>query len=203
MTSARHGLSAGYEASTAQGASAGYGASAILLCACLVAMLAFPLLAHAQDNGAAEFRQLPAAIQKHVREVRAACNELNPENSSIYAMSGIQPVDIEGDGIKEILVNDLDLCNSHMAGANCSNRGCDLIIWKRAGNGWRQVFNEHLHNQHVLVDYTTDRLKLIVATIYAGDARCKPDPKKAYTSGMSCDLLVRYRQGRWVWEKVE
>ncbi len=164
---------------------------------------ATPHDASAQQNGSREFSRLPSAIQNHVRKIRASCRELDPKHRVYHAMTGISEIDLEGDGVKELMVDNLGLCNSHMAGANCSNRGCDLLIWKRSGKRWRKVFEEHLFSKFLSIDPDTSRFKLMAATIYAGDARCKPDPNRNYTSGMACDVLVRYRNGRWVWEKIE
>jgi len=46
-------------------------------------------------------------------------------------MQGITIVDLKGDGSRDIAVDNEGLCGAHMAGVNCSNRGCDMTIYKR------------------------------------------------------------------------
>jgi hypothetical protein len=90
------------------------------------------------------------------------------------------------------------LCGVHMAGANCSNRGCDMSIYKEISKGsWRKTFHEHLYGKFLAIDWERMHLQLMVASIYAGDPRCQPIPNKEYTSGKSCNLIVTYRNNNW------
>jgi hypothetical protein len=43
----------------------------------------------------------------------------------------------------------------------------------------------------------------MLVSIYAGDPRCQPDPKENYRSGRSCNLIVTYRNGKWIWQKIK
>ena len=52
------------------------------------------------------------------------------------------------------------------------------------------------------IDWEKMRLQLMVVSIYAGDPRCQPDPKKEYTSGRSCNLIVTYRHNEWNWQLI-
>ena len=89
-----------------------------------------------------------------------------------------------------------------MTGANCSNRGCDLQIWKQLGQGsWRKIFDEHLHRNFISIS-EQGRLRLMAVSVYAGSPHCAPGLGRNYTSGQSCDALVRYRNGSWIWEKI-
>jgi hypothetical protein len=111
------------------------------------------------------------------------------------------------DGSKIIVIDNEALCGSPIPAGNCSNRGCDLLIYKETANGsYRKIFHEHLHSKYLAIDYSDyehPRFQLMVAALYAGDKRCKPDPSKDYTSGMSCNLIVAYRNGTWHWERIE
>jgi hypothetical protein len=149
-----------------------------------------------------EFRDLPKDIRDRAIEVRKACRELFPE-MTVNAMQGIRVLDLDGNGSRDIVVDHERLCSGPIAGAGCSNRGCDLLIYKEGSRGqWRKIFDEHLHGKFLAIDWETMRFQLMVVSIYAGDPRCQPTPGKDYTSGQSCNLIVRYRDNRWNWEVI-
>jgi len=88
-----------------------------------------------------EFRQLPKEVRDHAIEVRKSCKELVPD-TQFSEMQGIDILDLKGDGSRDIFVDNEELCGAHMAGANCSNRGCDMIIYKEASRGqWRKAIS--------------------------------------------------------------
>jgi hypothetical protein len=66
--------------------------------------------------------------------------------------------------------------------------------------GWFMLIATHVYAKFLAVDWETMRLQLMVVSIYAGDPKCKPVRGKEYTSGQSCNLIVRYRGGKWDWE---
>jgi hypothetical protein len=116
-------------------------------------------------------------------------------------MQGIQILSLTGDSSRDIVVDNKDLCGQRIPGANCSNRGCDMTIYKEVSKGhWRKMFNEHLYDKFLAIDWDTMRFQLMVASIYAGDPRCQPH--KDYTSGRSCNLIVTFKNGRWIWQKI-
>jgi hypothetical protein len=155
-----------------------------------------------QDRMSIEFRQLPREIRDHAINVRKSCKELNPD-IAFYDMQGITVLDLKGDGSSDIAVDNEGLCGVHMAGGNCSNRGCDMTIYKETSKGrWRKIFNEHLYGKYLAIDWDRMRLQLMVVSIYAGDPRCQPIPRKEYTSGKSCNLIVTYRNNNWDWQLI-
>ena len=88
-----------------------------------------------------QFSQLPKEIRDHAVEVRKSCKELSGEDIKFDEMQGISVLDLKGDGSRDIVVDNEGLCGSHMAGANCSNRGCDVRIYKGTSTGqWRKIF---------------------------------------------------------------
>ena len=94
-------------------------------------------------------------------------------------MQGIQILDLKGDGSRDIFVDNEGLCGDHIAGVNCSNRGCDMIVYKEISRGHgRKIFNEHLYSKYLAINWDAMRLQLMVASIFAGDPRCQPDPRK-------------------------
>jgi hypothetical protein len=149
-----------------------------------------------------QFRELPREVQDHVNKVRQSCKDLDPEFKPYDLMQGITAIDLGGDNSRDIMVDNEKLCNNWMKGENCSNRGCDLKIWKQIGSrSWQKVFDEHLYQKYVSVSEKR-HFRFMVVSIYAGDSKCRPEPGAFYTSGQSCDLLVSYRNGRWLWEPV-
>lgn len=158
----------------------------------------------AQQSRELTFERLPKSVRDQVEATRKECRDLNPQSVSDYAMAGIAIVDIEGDGSSDILVDNRDVCSSRMAGANCTNRGCDLAIFKQTGPArWTRVLSMHAHDRFISRDWETGRLRIIIVSIYAGDPRCKPPKNHEFPSGKSCDVIGRYRAGRWIWEKVD
>jgi hypothetical protein len=171
---------------------------------CIFQIILGSATAQAQSTGPIiTFDQLPKEIRQHAVEVRQSCKELAGDNRTFNDMQGIQIVDLKGDGSRDIVVDNEGLCGSHMAGANCSNRGCDVRIYKETSKGaWRKSFQEHLYDKHFVIDWNTMRLQLMVASIYAGDQRCHPNPRQEYTSGKSCNLIVTYRNNGWNWQLI-
>lgn len=167
-----------------------------------VLCIALSTQAHTQENTL--FSRLPSEVRSHVETVRGQCREFETNFKPRDPMVGIDFIDLEGTGSKSIVVDDRALCDGLViAGGNCSNRGCDIRIWKQdKSRKWREVLNEHARQQFVLKDHDNDRFKLMIISIYVGDPRCKPDPKRNYTSGMSCDIIARYKRGNWTWELV-
>jgi hypothetical protein len=159
--------------------------------------------APAQEMTQQQYDQLPKELRDTVREIRASCKELDPEFKPYAIDQGITIVDLEGTRSRDIMLDAEDVCNGRMAGANCTNRGCDLKIWKQTGaTSWRKIFDEHLHRKFISLS-EDNRFRLMAVSIYAGDPRCKPNPKASHTSGQSCDLLVYYRNHAWVWQKIQ
>lgn len=151
---------------------------------------------------AMEFRQLPMEVRDLAAETRQSCKQEDAD-MSFNDMQGIQVISLNGDGARDIVVDNEGLCGAHMAGANCSNRGCDLTIYKEISRSqWKLVFKEHLYEKFLAIDWKTMRLQLLIAAIFAGDPRCQPDPRKNYSSGESCNLIVTYKADRWNWNLI-
>lgn len=173
----------------------------------MIAYVAFccfvQLSAVAQPSGSLTFQQLPSEIRNHAVEVRKSCAELSGDDKTFNEMQGIEILDLKGNGSRDIVVDNKGLCGSHMAGANCSNRGCDMRIYKEISRGaWRKIFDEHLYGKYLAIDWEKMRFQLMVVSIYAADPRCQPPPGKEYTSGKSCNLIVTYRNNRWNWQVI-
>jgi hypothetical protein len=149
------------------------------------------------------YKELPKEVRDRAAEVRKSCKEENPD-LSFNEMQGIQLLSLKGGSAKAIVLGNEELCGAHLAGANCSNRGCDLQIYKEVSKDhWRKIFDEHLYEKFLAIDCENMRLQLIVASIYAGDPRCQPKPGKQYSSGMSCNLIVSYENDSWNWQLLK
>jgi hypothetical protein len=160
-------------------------------------------LAFAQTMSQTQYDQLPQEVRNTVRDIRNSCKEDNPDFKPYAIDQGITIVDLDGSGSRDIMLDAENVCDGAHAGANCSNRGCDLAIWKQTGKtSWKKIFKEHLHRKFISLSEDS-RFQLMAISIYAGDLRCKPDPKRNYTSGQSCDALVSYRNGSWIWQKIQ
>jgi len=158
-------------------------------------------LSNAQEQ-LIDYRQLPKEVRDLAVKVRDSCRELDPAKT-FDDMQGIQILDLAGDGSRDIVVDNEALCGEHMAGANCTNRGCDMTIYKEITRGqWRRTFKEHLYAKFLAIDWDTMRFQLMVASIFAGDPRCQPAPGQEYTSGRSCNLIVTFRNDKWSWQRI-
>jgi hypothetical protein len=95
----------------------------------------------------------PQQVRTELKQIQNSCQELNQESVPDDLDQGVGTVDLGGS--RAIIVNAGHVCNSRMAGANCANRGCDLMIWKQSGKtGWKKVFDGHLHRSFISIDDT-------------------------------------------------
>lgn len=151
----------------------------------------------------ASLKALPSEIVRWVQDVQQQCIVNGGDLLRPTFGQGVVFTDIDDNGGADILIDARDLCGEWIKGGNCSNRGCDLKIWRQsAPNVWTKVFDEHLHRNFLSFDEAR-RLRLMVVSIHAGDRRCKPSPGRDYSSGEKCDLIVSFQGGRWVWKKIE
>jgi len=139
--------------------------------ATLIFVLAWvPNSALAQQAGM-QFQQLPKEVQGQVNEVRQSCKDLDPNFKPNDDMQGIAVIDLNGDGSRDFAVDNRYLCNEWMSGANCTNRGCDLTIWKQqAGNSWKKSLAEHVSQYFLSVTYQ-GRFRLLAVSVVGGNAQ--------------------------------
>ena len=148
-----------------------------------------------------QFAQLPNGVRDYAKTVRQSCKALDPTFKAYDAMQGITASDLGG--APALFVDAEQLCNSWMKGANCSNRGCDLKIWKNTGQrSWKKIFDEHLYRKFISLG-EDNRFRLMAVSVFAGSPHCGPVWGKDYTSGQSCDALVHYQNNHWVWKKIK
>jgi hypothetical protein len=146
------------------------------------------------------YQQLPREIRKHVDDVRASCKELNNKFKPYDLTQGVTTIDLEG--ARALMVDNEGLCNDALPGANCSNRGCDLKIWKEdKQTGWRKIFDDHLHRKFISTS-KSGKFQLMAISVWAGKPECQPNPREEYSSGQSCDLLVSFHDGKWSWQLI-
>lgn len=150
-----------------------------------------------------QYQQLPPEIRKYADDIHRSCKEQDDSSQPSDLMQGIQVIDLDGSGARDLLVDAETLCNGWIKGGNCSNRGCDLKIWKQTGQrSWRVVLDQHVSRKFISTS-EKDRLNLMALSINAGSPQCEPERGKQYTSGQMCDVLVRYKNGSMVYEKIK
>ena len=155
----------------------------------------------ATTENSLQYDRLPQAVKVYVEEVRNSCKEYDPDGIPPDRMSGIRPISLSG-ATPALLIEHETLCSDHYSGANCSNRGCDVVIMA-AGNGdWKEIFHEHLYDEIFDIDENKN-LKSISATVYAGDPHCDPALNAEVVSSDSCDVTIQYENKNWVWQKRE
>lgn len=147
-----------------------------------------------------QYDYLPRAVKSYVEEVRNSCRDYDPNGIPADKMSGIRPVSL-ADGTHALLIENETLCSDHYSGANCSNRGCDVVVMVEGNHGWKETFREHLYDG--AFDIGDDKkLNSISASIYAGDPHCDPAPNAKFMSSDSCDVVIHYENKDWVWQKT-
>jgi hypothetical protein len=150
-----------------------------------------------------QYEQLPSDLRSYVDQTRRLCKEQDDNSLPADLMSGISFIDLDGNGSKDLMVEAAQLCAGEIKGGNCSNRGCDLKIWKQVGQrSWRPILDEHVSRSFISLN-DKGGLRLIAVSVWAGRPQCEPVDGKNYTSGQSCDAIVRYKGGKWAWEKIK
>lgn len=166
----------------------------------VVLAFAFALGAPTARAAKMPYQDLPAAAKTYVENVRNSCKEYNSVGIPADKMSGITQIALS-DGTPALLIDNEALCSDHYAGANCSNRGCDVVVMIEAGKGWKEIFHEHLYEK--TFDIGKDKkLKSIAAWVYAGDPHCGAAPDSKLMSRDSCNVTIRYENKNWVWRKI-
>jgi hypothetical protein len=169
--------------------------AAFVLSALVVCFSFFDALAQGKTM---QYQQLPPEIRKHADDIHRACKEQDDQSQPHDLMQGITVLDLDGNGARDLLVDDESLCNSAIKGGNCSNRGCDLKIWKQTGQrSWQVIFDQHVSQKFISTN-EKGRLNVMALSIYAGsdgNSQCKPEQGSKY-----CDALVRYKNGKVVYE---
>ena len=147
-----------------------------------------------------QYQDLPAAVKTYAENVRNSCKDYNPGGIPADKMSGITLIALS-DSTPALLIDNEALCSDHYSGANCSNRGCDVVVMIEADKGWKEIFHEHLYEK--TFNIVKDRkLKSIAASVYAGDPHCGAAPGSKFMSSDSCSVRIRYEHKTWNWQKV-
>jgi hypothetical protein len=116
---------------------------------------------------------------------------------------GLMEIDLNGDKSLDILISYERICNNNIVhGGNCSNRGCDLVIYKQVGqNKWTKVFSEHARFGFLVsLDYH-DRFRLLAVSIVGGNKQCVAQKLPA-SAHMYCDALVSWAGQRFVFRPI-
>jgi len=153
------------------------------------------------DRAAAQTRQsllnlLPADVQSNIRAARDSCG-----TADSYADAGLQMIDLNGDGSRDIIVDWAYVGCGAAGTTGCSNAGCDLEIFKQTGpTSRKRIFAEHVSGHFVSVG---KRFRLLAVHLVGGDARCKGEPIYEGSPKTFCDALVFWRRGTWAWQPIK
>ena len=156
-------------------------------------------VAAAQQGGTA-YQDLPAATKAYVEEVRRSCKEAHPDGVPADPMAGITQILLNG--AAALILDNEGLCSDHYSGANCTNRGCDVVIMTAPSDGEpKEIFREHLYDRTFDIGSDSE-LKSIAARVYAGNSHCRTPPDAVLMSSDSCAVEIRYGNGSWLWLKT-
>jgi hypothetical protein len=146
------------------------------------------------------FDKLPVVEQNKITQARQECKagEAWPADdykgfSRANLDKGLMGVRLNGDKLVSVLISYERICNFIVPAANCSNRGCDLVIYRQTEPAkWIKVFNEHVRPEVLVsLDYN-DGLRLLGVSIVGGNKQCVAK-EIAPASHMYCDALVYWR----------
>ena len=174
-----------------------------LVCAgALLAPAAFFNSAAAQSSDSLLSR-LPREARDGIREARQWCKANGGgQDQNDFADAGLEQIDLNGDGARDIVVDWRNVACGAAGGGGCSNRGCDLDIFKQTGPGaWKRVFHEHVSGHFMSTSYQ-GRFRLLAVSLVGGNAQCKAKPTEP-SSHEACDALVYWRGGQWAWQPIK
>ena len=145
------------------------------------------------------FSQLPAIVQKHVKDVRQSCKEMGDDKSTDDEMQGIRTFYLTGERKAAVLVANRNVCSGVYRGANCDTYGCDLLVFASDSNGqWTKIFDEPVTGQYFLSISAKSEFILAALSVTGKYSKlCGGTGKSSY-----CDFLLFWKQGRWVWQKL-
>lgn len=140
---------------------------------------------------------LPTELATTIREIADSCKERGLQvSASAAGEPGVTRIDLNGDGSQDFLFDSQLVCGS--SGLGCSNRGCYLVVYKQFGPGaYRKVLDELYDLERFISVSKARRLNLIAYSSPGEFGRCKKSRNE------SCDYLLFWRNGGWVWQTVQ
>jgi hypothetical protein len=175
----------------------------------MVLFLSGVQLAHAEDD-VILLDRIPVEERNRITAAREECKKVEawPEDDyKNYTRSnldlGLMKIDLNGDKSLDILISYERICNDRIAkGGNCSNRGCDVVIYKQVGqHKWTKVFDEHVRPGFLVsLDYQ-NRFRLLAVSIVGGNKQCVAQ-KLGSSARMYCDALVSWTGGHFVFRPI-
>lgn len=164
-----------------------------------VLLIAIAASVVAAQRGRSAYQDLPAAAKTYAEEVRRSCKEAHPNGVPADPMAGITQVLLNS--TPALILDNEGLCSDHYSGANCTNRGCDVVIMTAPADGAsNEIFREHLYDRTFDIGGDSE-LKSISARVYAGGPYCGTPPDAVLMSSDSCAVEIRYDRGAWLWRK--
>jgi hypothetical protein len=132
------------------------------------------------------FSLLPMQAREEINETKQACKEAGLKSYPDNADDPLKPVDLNGDGSLDVLVDWNEI--GCAAGMGCSNRGCPVEIYKQVGPGsLKKVYSESVV-KYFLSSAKASRFSLIIT---AQDGKCTPGQLKG-----ECDYKITWQRGK-------
>jgi hypothetical protein len=140
--------------------------------------------------------QLPTELAAIIKEITDACKASGlqvPEGGA----PGVRRIDLNGDGSQDFLFDSRAVCEGAL-GHGCSPRGCYLVVYKQFGpKAYRKVLDE-LYDIERFISISKNRRLNLIAYLSPGEfGRCKRSRNE------SCDYLLFWRNGGWIWQLLQ
>ena len=161
----------------------------------LLAVISLPLAAATESSQSLDAANFPDEVRTVLDEVREACKEarLTP---STDPQAGVTIIDLDRDGSKDIFLNASKACETRFKGNGvCRTGGCEISIFKQIGKSqWKKVFSESVGD--LFLSASSDgHFGLMALTVSSKVSdRCGQD---------TCDYLVYWNRGDWLWKKIQ
>jgi len=147
---------------------------------------------------AMEPSEYPAQVRQLLDQVRSGCKEEGNQPTE-YPEAGVTIVDLDQDGSKDIILEAWRACEVQMKNFGaCNTAGCELKIFKQVGaHRWELVLDETVSPDYFLSATEKGRVRLIALSVSRKISQRCPDP-----DGGSCDYLLSWKRGRWIWDRI-
>lgn len=165
---------------------------------CFALMLMWPVAAVAESWLTLEPADYPQEVRMILDQVRSECKAEGHETVDAPGI-GVTIVDLNRDGSKDIILEAWRVCSVEIKNFGaCNTGGCDLKIFKQVGpHRWKPILDETIDPIWFLSASSEGYFRLMALSVSRKIADRCPDP-----DGLSCDFIVRWKKGRWAWDRI-
>ena len=163
-----------------------------------LAALLSPRIAFAETLQTLKASEYPPEVKSVLDLVRSECKEEGGEPVE-DPQAGVTIIDLDRDGSKDILVDGWHACSVQIKNTGaCNTGGCVTKIFKQTGpHAWKLVFDETIDPNWFLRAAENGHFRLMAVSVSRKIRERCPDP-----DGSSCDYLLYWKQGHWVWDRI-